>query len=67
MRFANQVLKVNDIVRHLTCDFLQFKYMVERSLSNLPVADNVVGNFAEKRRFHINWNVAFQVKQKTVA
>ena len=66
-KFAIYVLKVNDTVGHLPCEFSRFIYMVERSLLNLPTTDHVASNFAKEWRFHINWNVVSQVKQKGIA
>ena len=39
-------------------------YVVQRSLLNLPSAENIASNFAGEWRFHINWNVTSQVKQR---
>lgn len=50
----NNYNKVNDMVRYLPCEFLWFAYMVERSLLDVPNADNIARNFAEECKVHFS-------------
>ena len=42
------------MVRYLSCEFLWFDYMVERSLLDVPNADNIARNFAEECKVHFS-------------
>ena len=52
-KFAIQVLKVNETVRHLQCKLSQLIGMGKRSLLNLPAPENIANYFAKEWGFHI--------------